>query len=165
MIKKIAGLIIILLAVVIQVSILPFFISTDFKPDLLLIIAVYIALRSSFDIGAPLTWLIGLLKDLFSGLYLGLNAFTFLLLFFVIKSSSDRLYAESGELFIVAVSLATIGNISLSMLLSVMFTSSPGVAYSMLSSIIPHLLINAFTASLITLFPFFSSPIQETETP
>jgi len=165
MIKNVLGILIIALALVFETSFFPTFISPEFKPDLLLVITVYIALRGTFEGGAPLSWGIGLLKDLFSGLYLGLNAFTFLLLFMVIKSSSDRLYAESGELFVVAVSLATLGNVTVSALLSVMFTSSPGVAYSMLYSLIPHILANAFSASIITLFPLFSSPLPEADTP
>lgn len=165
MIKNIFGLLIILLALVLETSFFPVFLAPRFKPDLLLIITVYIALRGVFETGAPLSWGIGLLKDLFSGLYFGLNAFTFLMVFLVIKSSSDRLYAESGELFVVAVSLATIANTTVSMLLSIMFTPAPGVAYSMLWSIIPHLLINAFCASVLTFFPLFSSPVSEADTP
>jgi rod shape-determining protein MreD len=161
MIRKILFLLLIVLVVVLQNSILPVFISSHFKPDLLLIVTVFVALRDSFEKGAPLAWSLGLIKDVFSGLYLGLNAFIFLMLFLVIKSSSDRLYAESGELFIVTVTLASLASVVSAMLLSLMFTAAPGVAYSMLFSLIPHTAMNAFCASLVTLFPLFSSPVQE----
>jgi len=36
-----------------------------------------------------------------------------------------------------------------------MFTASPGIAYSMVSDIVPRLLVNSFVASLVTLFPGF----------
>ena len=67
---------IVLASIVLQVSLLPVFIIPPFKPDLLLVIMVFIALRSSFKVGAPVAWLLGLLDDVVSGLYLGLNAAT-----------------------------------------------------------------------------------------
>jgi rod shape-determining protein MreD len=119
---------------------------------------VYLALRGPVETGAPLSWFLGLLKDVFSGLYLGLNAFTFLAIFVVIKNVSDRLYAESGELFVVTVSAASLACVVIDLLLLVMFTSTPAISYSMTSGLIPHVLINAFAASLVTLLPIFSYP-------
>lgn len=147
-------------ALVIQASLLPTFIRPPFKPDLLLIIMVFIALRSSFEVGAPLAWIFGMLDDVCSGLYLGLNATAFLISFFVIRSVSDRLYADSAILFILTVIGVTIAGFTLNLLLLVMFTSSPGIVYSMLSDIFPRILVNAFVASLVTLFPGFDSDVE-----
>src|SRR5689334_983496 len=135
-------------AVVLQSSVLPIFIAAPFKPDLLLIIMVYMALRGSVGTGTPLAWFLGLLKDVFSGLYLGLNAFTFLLIFLLIKSIAGRLYAESGFLFVVTIVLATLVSVTSNLMLLLMLTQSAGIAYSMTAGLIPHLLINAFVASL-----------------
>lgn len=143
-------------AVVLQAAVLPVHVATPFKPDLLLIIMVYLALRGSFELGTPLAWSLGLLKDVFSGLYLGLNAFSFLLVFLVIKSVADRLYAESGFLFVVTVVAATLVSVTVNLLLLLMFTQTPGIAYSIFADLIPHLLVNAFTASLVALLPTFS---------
>lgn len=145
-----------------QTSVLPLMLSPVFKPDLLLIVVVFLGLRGTLEGGSFATLLLGLIKDLFSGLYLGLNAFIFIIIFLVIKSTSDRLYAESAELFVVAVALASISTVSISIILTMMFTPAPGVAYSMLTSLIPHTLINAFFASLVTLFPIFSFPARTT---
>jgi len=142
-------------AVVFQASVLPIHIDTPFKPDLLLIIMAYLALRGSFELGTPMAWLLGLLKDIFSGLYLGLNAFSFLLVFLVIKSVADRLYAESGFLFVVTVVVATLISATVNLLLLLMFTDTPGIAYSMFAGLIPHLLVNSFAASLVALLPAF----------
>lgn len=147
----------VVLAVVFQAAVLPIHVATPFKPDLLLIILVYLALRGSFELGIPLAWLLGLLKDVFSGLYLGLNAFSFLLVFLVIKSVADRLYAESGFLFVVTVVVATLVSVTVNLLLLLMFTQIPGIAYSMVAGLIPHLLVNSFAASLVALLPTFSS--------
>jgi rod shape-determining protein MreD len=143
-------------SVVLQTAVLPVHIATPFKPDLLLVITVYLALRGTFRTGAPLAWLMGLIKDVFSGLYLGLNAITFLVVFLVIKNVADRLYAESSFLFVVTVAVATLGSVTANLLLLFMFTQTPGIAFSMTSGIIPHILTNAFVASLVTLLPCFT---------
>ena len=148
--------VVVFFSVIIQTTILPFHIVTAFKPDLLLVVMVYLALRSSFQIGTPLAWLLGLLKDVFSGLCLGLNAFTFLIIFLFIKSIADRLYAESGFLFMVTVCLASLACVTIDFLLLIMFTNTSGILYSMVAGLIPHLLVNSFAASLVVLLPGFS---------
>jgi rod shape-determining protein MreD len=154
--------ILVLAAIVIQVSLLPVFLRPSFKPDLLLIIMVFIALRGSFESGAPMSWLLGLSNDLCSGLYLGLNATSFLISFLVIRSVSDRLYADSALLFVLTVAGVTIAGFTLNLLLLLMFTASPGIAYSMLSDLIPRLLVNSFVASIIAAFPGFDKQVEAT---
>ncbi|HXE97530.1 MAG TPA: rod shape-determining protein MreD [Dongiaceae bacterium] len=147
-------------SIVIQVSLIPVFVRPPFKPDLLLVIMVYLALRESFEVGAPLAWLLGMLDDVCSGLYLGLNAATFLISFLVIKSFSDRLYADSAILFVLTVAGVTLAGLTLNLLLMVMFTSTPGIAYSMLSDVFPRLLVNAFIASIVAAFPGFDCQLE-----
>jgi rod shape-determining protein MreD len=158
MIRNALALFILVTAVILQTSVLPVHVAGSFKPDLLLVAMVFIALRGSFGSGAFLAWFLGLIKDVFSGLYLGLNGFSFLIIFLVIKSISDLLYAESGELFVVTVSAATLGCMTVNLLLLLMLTSTSGISYSMTAGLLPHLLVNAFAASLVTLLPVFSSP-------
>jgi len=158
MIRNTTAIFALLLAVVLQTSVLPIHVATPFKPDLLLVAMVYLALRGTSASGALLAWFLGLVKDVFSGLYLGLNAFSFLIIFLVIKSISDLLYAESSELFVVTVTAASLACVTLDLLLLLMLTSTPGILYSMSAGLLPHLLVNAFAASLVTLLPVFSSP-------
>lgn len=158
MIRNVLAVVVLVVAVVLQTSIMPVHVATAFKPDLFLVAMVYLALRGPAVQGAFLAWSLGLVKDVFCGLYLGLNAFSFLIVFLVIKSISDLLYAESGELFVVTVSAATLGCVTVDLVLLLMLTSSPGITYSILAGLIPHLLVNAFVAALITLLPVFSSP-------
>ncbi|MEI7816451.1 MAG: rod shape-determining protein MreD [Desulfuromonadales bacterium] len=150
----------ILAAIVIQVSLFPVFIRPSFKPDLLLIIMVFIALRGSFVVGATLAWFLGMLVDVCSGLYLGLNAVTFLISFFIIKSVSDRLYADSAILFVLTVTGVTLAGFTINLLLIIMFTTSPGITYSMFSDLFPRLLVNAFIASIVSAFPGFDCPLE-----
>ncbi len=147
-------------AVILQAAVLPMYIDSFFKPDLLLIIMVVLALRFSYGTGAPLAWLLGLLKDIFSSLYLGLNAFSFLIVFFIIRSVADRLYAESGFLYVVTVASATLTSVAINLLLLLLFTDTPTIAYSVASGLLPHLLFNAFAASLVALLPLFA-PAKE----
>lgn len=149
----------VLASIVIQVSLFPVFVRAPFKPDLLLVIMVYIALRGSFAVGAPLAWLLGMLDDVFSGLYLGLSAATFLISFLVIKGVSDRLYADSAILYVLTVVGVTLASFTLNLLLTIMFTASPGITYSMLSDLFPRLLVNAFIASIVTAFPGFDGQV------
>ena len=150
----------VLASIIIQVSLLPVFVRPPFKPDLLLVIMVFLALREPFETGAPLAWLLGLLNDVCSGLYLGLNAATFLISFFVIKSVSDRLYADSAILFVLTVAGVTLAGFTVNLLLIVMLTDSSGIAYSMFSDIVPRLLVNAFAASLVAAFPGFDVQME-----
>ncbi|GAC1472635.1 MAG: rod shape-determining protein MreD [Desulfuromonadaceae bacterium] len=150
----------VLASIVIQVSLLPVFVRPPFKPDLLLVIMVFIALRVPFEVGAPLAWLLGMLNDVCSGLYLGLNAASFLISFLVIKSVSDRLYADSAILFVLTVAGVTLAGFTLNLLLIVLFTAAPGIAYSMLSDIFPRLLVNAFIASIVAAFPGFDAQVE-----
>lgn len=149
----------VIVSIAIQVSLLPVFVRPPFKPDLLLVIMVYLALRGSFETGAPLAWMLGMLDDVFSGLYLGLNAATFLISFLIIKNVSERLYADSAILFVLTVTAVTLAGFTLNLLLILMFTASPGIAYSMLSDIFPRLLVNAFVASIVTAFPGFDGQV------
>ena len=146
---------IIIASIVMQVSLLPVFIRPSFKPDLLLVIMVFISLRGSFESGAPLAWILGMLNDVCGGLFLGLNALTFLISFLIIKSVSDRLYAESAFLFVLTVVGVTFVNFALNLFLMALFTTSPGIVYSMFSDLFSHLLVNAFVASLVTACPGF----------
>lgn len=142
----------VLASILLETAVLPVFLNNPFKPDLLLVILVFVGLRSSYESGAPASWMLGLSKDIFSGLYLGLNAFTFLIIFLIIKGVADRLYAESSFLLFFAVVTATLACVSGNLLLLV-FTQTPGIAYTIGSNLLPHILVNAFAASLVALIP------------
>ncbi|HIJ95223.1 MAG TPA: rod shape-determining protein MreD [Desulfuromonadales bacterium] len=147
-------------AVVLQVTVLPVFLLPAFKPDLLLVLMIFMALRGPTGSGALLSWLLGALSDVFSGLYLGLNAVTYLVVFLVIKGVSDRLYAESALLFVLTTAGVTLAVFTLNMILLLMFTATPGIAYSMFTDIVPRLLVNCFVASLVTLLPGFDRNLE-----
>jgi rod shape-determining protein MreD len=102
-----------------------------------------------------------MLNDVCSGLYLGLNAATFLISFLFIKSVSGRLYADSAFLFVLTVIGVTLINFTLNLILIALFTASSGIIYSMFSDLFPRLLVNAFIASLVTAFPGFDEQVAD----
>ncbi len=70
------------------------------------------------------------------------------------------MYADSAILFVLTVTGVTLAGFTLNLLLIVMFTASPGIAYSMLSDLIPRLLVNAFIASIVAAFPGFDAQVE-----
>lgn len=151
------AVLLILFVAVLQTSILPQYLALPYKPDLFLVLMVYLAMRSPIVASLPAAYGLGLLKDSISGIYLGLNAFSFLVVYLVLKAMSDRLYVQSPVLFVLIVSCATVSVMAINLILLSVFSQGGGVFASMLFSLIPHLLMNAFTASLVAAFPGYSS--------
>lgn len=144
--------------VLLQTSVLPQYLVALYKPDLLLILMVFLALRAPVSTSLPAAYGLGLLKDCLSGLYLGLNAFSFLLVYLVLKTLSDRLYVQNALLLVLTVSLSTFATMLVNALLLSIFSEAAGIFSSLMTALIPHLLINAFVASLVAILPEFGSP-------
>lgn len=139
--------------VLLETSVLPHYLTPLFKPDLLLIMMVFLALRTPLATSLPAAYGLGLLKDCLSGLYLGLNAFSFLVVYLVLKLLSDRLYVQNALLLVITVTAATLATMILNILLLTIFSEASGMFSLFMNSLIPHLLMNAFVASLIAVFP------------
>ena len=139
--------------VLLQTSVLTQYLATPYKPDLLLILMVFLALRAPVSTSLPAAYGLGLLKDCLSGLYLGLNAFSFLIVFLVLKALSDRLYVQNALLLVLTVSLSTLATMLINTVLLTIFSEANGIVSSMMTVTLPHLLMNAFVASLVAAFP------------
>ena len=144
--------------VLLQTSVLPQYLIALYKPDLLLVLMVFLALRAPVSTSLPAAYGLGLLKDCLSGLYLGLNAFSFLLVYLVLKALSDRLYVQNALLLVLTVSLSTIATMLINALLLSIFSEAAGIYSSLMTALIPHLLVNAFAASLVAVLPEFGRP-------
>lgn len=152
------GLLVLLTVVAMQVSVLPYYLDPAFKPDLLLVLMVYLALRLPTSVSLPAAYGLGLLKDCLSSLYLGLNGFSFLVVYLAIKSVSERLYVQSNLLFVVTVVAATAGSLALHLLLLLVFSQAVPMFPSLLYQFVPHLFMNAFVASLVAIVPDRMTP-------
>jgi rod shape-determining protein MreD len=94
-----------LLAVVVQTTVLPM--TRLGRPDLLLIICVYLGLHQHSLFGAVGAFLLGYLQDAFSGGLIGLNAFGMCLVFTVVYLTSRRLWVDNAVSKVVVVFLAS----------------------------------------------------------
>ena len=139
--------------VLLQTSVLPGYLMSLYKPDLLLILMVFLALRAPIATSLPAAYGLGLLKDCLSGLYFGLNAFSFLIIYLVLKLLSYRLYVQNSFLMVLTVTASTFASMLINILLLSVFSESTGLISSLITSLIPHLLMNAFVASLVAILP------------
>jgi len=147
------GTVLVLGAILLQTSVLPNYLVSLYKPDLLLVLMVFLALRAPITTSLPAAYGLGLLKDCLSGFYFGLNAFSFLVVYLVLKMLSDRLYVQNSFLMVLTVSASTVATMLINVLLLSIFSESTGLVSSLMTALIPHLLMNAFIASLVAVFP------------
>jgi rod shape-determining protein MreD len=133
-----------------QVTLLPAYLTDPFKPNLLIIVVAYLALKGTSPAFAGLAFLLGLAQDCFSGLYLGLNGFSFLVIYLLLRRTAGRLYTDSHFLMILVVFLITIANGFLHLFLLVIFSVADGVYVPLFSALLPQGLVNALAASLLS---------------
>jgi rod shape-determining protein MreD len=150
------GVALVLGVTLLQTSVLPQYLTSPYKPDLLLVLMVFLTLRLPPATSLPAAYGLGLLKDCLSGLYLGLNAWSFLVVYLILKMLSDRLYVQNAFLLILTVSASTVATMLINALLLSIFSEASGLFSSLMTALIPHLLMNAFVASLVAVFPDLS---------
>ncbi len=134
----------------VQVTLLPARLADPFKPNLLIIGVAFLALRGTGYFGAGLAFLLGLVQDCFSGLYLGLNGFSFLVIYLLLEKTADRLYTDNHYLMILVVFLISIVNGFLHLCLLAIFSVADGVYAPLLAALLPQGLVNALAASLLS---------------
>ncbi len=154
MTARIRILLLIILSVILQVAFFPTRFPDPFKPNLMIMFIVYMGFMESVRWGGSCSFVLGLVQDSLSGIYFGLNAFSYLLIFIVLKAASHRLYTDSRPVMVLAVFLATVVNGLVILLLLAVFSIAPGLYSSILSDIVPQGLINALIAYLsFKIFP------------
>ncbi|WP_026840358.1 rod shape-determining protein MreD [Citrifermentans bremense] len=143
---KITG--IVLAACLLQMTLLPRYLLDPFQPNLLIILVVYLGLKAPHRLAGLAAFALGLLQDSFSGMYLGLHAFSYLCIYLLLSELADRLYTDNRLLFVLVVFLATVFSAALNLLMLAVFSVSQGVYASLLPALIPQALVNALIASL-----------------
>jgi len=139
--KKIAILIgLVLLLYVLQTSFLPLFAVHGVSPDLMLLLTVSFAFLRGVREGALMGFAVGLLQDLSTGTFLGVNAFTRLLIGLVCGSFSDRVFKEQFFLPIMASVAATIANYFILVLLMLLLGYRFDLVHHMGYILIPMLI-------------------------
>ena len=143
-------------ALLLQVVVLPLYIRDPFKPNLLLVLICSLALRHNPSWrGGIAAYLLGLAQDTFSGIYFGLNGFSSLCIYLILCKLADQLYTDSGQLMVVVVFFATFFTAFSHLFLLAIFYAAPGIYSSFLQGVIPQALVNSLAASLLfSILPF-----------
>lgn len=87
-----------LAALLLQTVFLPPFFPAGMKPDLVLLLVIWLGLRESPWRGGALVYLLGCIYDLHAGTYAGLHGFVFLPIFLLVCGMATRLNTESISL-------------------------------------------------------------------
>jgi rod shape-determining protein MreD len=138
---------------ILQSTIIPAFIADPFKPNLLLVMVVYLGLRATRLGYALAAYGIGLVHDTFSGIYLGLNAFAYLATFMLLHHLAERLYADRTSVLIFCVAVATAGVAMVHVIFLSLFLTAPGIYASVFINLVPQMVVNALMASLVQFLP------------
>ena len=157
MIKYLKIIMIVYAALLVQVAVLPSYIADPFQPNLFIIVIAYLGLRVGGWQGGALAFILGLIEDCFSGIYLGLTAFSFLAIYLAMRKVSDRLYTNNLFLTVLVVFLATLANGFLHLLLLVLLSAAEGIYKSLLPGLLPQALVNALVTSILFSYPPFSA--------
>ena len=147
--KLLKYLLIIVSALILQVTLLPAYLDDPFKPNLLLIMVVYLGFQGSMQGGSITSFFLGLLQDTFSGIYLGLHGFSYLFIFILLNKVANRFYTDNSFLLILGAFLATILNGLLNLLLLMMFSAAEGFYLPLFAGLLPQGIMNALMASLL----------------
>jgi len=153
---KIAGWIV--TAIVLQMTLLPRYLLDPFQPNLIIIMVVYLGLKQPHRLAGLAAFVLGILQDSFSGMYLGLHAFSYLCIYTLLSGLAGRLYTDNRALLVLVVFLATLAGALLNLLMLAIFSVSKGVYSSLLPALIPQALVNALIASI-----FFNIPLPKEE--
>src|SRR5674476_906301 len=128
----------VLAALLLQMTLLPRYLQDPFQPNLIIILVVYLGLKLPHRFAGFAAFSLGMLLDSFSGIYLGLHAFSYLCIYTLLSEVADRLYTDNRALLVLVVFLATIVSALLNLLMLVIFSVSKGVYASLLPALIPQ---------------------------
>lgn len=156
MIKHLKFILIVAAALLLQQTLLPFWLADPFQPNLLIILVIYLGLRGSGGMDWLTALFLGLVHDSFNGIYLGMFGFTFLTIYFLLRSMTDRLYTDSIQLMTLVTFIASIGAGLLQLVLLMIFSAADGLYASLFAALIPQALVNALAASILFSCSIFS---------
>jgi len=149
MVRYLNIILLIILAVVLQSIVLPAYLAEAFRPGILLVIVVYLGFRAGMRVGIPSSFGLGLVQDTLSGIYFGLNGFSYLLVFLLFHEASERLYTGSRLLMMLGAFMATVITALVHLGLLLVFSASAGVYTSIFGALIPQALTNAVVSGLL----------------
>lgn len=137
------------LFLVLQVTLFPSLLHGHYKPELLLILVIYLSLHESFAIGSGLAYGLGLLQDVFAGNDLGLYGLAFLVTFLAGRSLATRVNTESTLLLLLMVAAGSLLQ-ALVLVFSLGILADSGAAWLQVLWRLPlQMLINLIAATAV----------------
>jgi rod shape-determining protein MreD len=133
-----------------QTSILPLLLGLTLRPDLILLLVLYIGLNEPPLAGAFYAWLLGCILDVFCGTTLGLNGMIMLLIFCGTYIGGRQLNLKNDLVLLVATILGTISNSLLLILTLLCFSEQNQSSFPILNGFPAQLFINLITALFVT---------------
>jgi rod shape-determining protein MreD len=145
-----------LLFMLLQSAVFPRLLPGNLKPDLLLVLVIYLGLKESHVRGGLISYLLGCLKDVFAGIYPGLFGFTFLLIFYAVRTVGGRFNSDNPFFLIFLTLVGTLVE-GVVILFSIGFFADHAPPLLLVGQqLLPQLLLNLLAAIvlLIFIFPF-----------
>lgn len=136
-------------AVVLQSVLMPLVLPTGAKPDLLLILVVYMGLHEGPWRGGLLVYLMGWAYDGVAGAFPGLHGFVMLAIFLAVRGTVTRVNTESSPLLLLLVAAGTILQIAMTTFALDFFSGTAGVWPQMFWQLPVQLVLNSVTAYLL----------------
>ena len=137
-----------LLGLLIQTSVFPRIFPFQFKPDLILILIVYLGISEKYGSGGLFAFSIGLLYDVFAGSSFGMHGMIFLLIFFSVRSTIDFFNAENPFLLLFLVACGSLLQAGLLVILGA-FADAGALWHIVLQHLPAQLLINIVSATVL----------------
>lgn len=137
------------LALLLQTALLPPFLPGGSKPDLLLLLAIWIGLREAPWQGGAMVYGLGWVYDACAGVYPGLHGFVLLAVFLLVCGMATRLNTESLPLLWCLVAGGTLLQGALTVFAVEFFADVEGFWLVMLRCLPAQLLVNLLAAQLL----------------
>ncbi len=148
-----------LVFMLLQTTIFPGFLPPEMRPNLLLILVIYLGLSESFLRAACLTLLLGALQDVFCGSTFGLYATVQLTVFLLVRLVSDRLNVESRPLLLGLIGVGTILQTALLGFLLTTFAEAGSVILILLAALPFQAVVNLLFGWLLLFFLLKVQPL------
>jgi rod shape-determining protein MreD len=137
-------------AVVLQTVLMPLVLWGYYKPDLLLILVIYLGLHEGPWRGGLLVYLIGWCNDGVAGVFPGLNGFVLLGIFLAVRGIVTRVNTESSPLLLLLVAGGTVMQFVMVIFALDFFSQTAQILPQMVWQLPVQLLLN-FVAALLLL--------------
>lgn len=132
-----------------QTTVLPALLPLHFKPDLLLILVVYLGLNEGYVRGGSLAYVFGCLQDVFAAGYPGLYGLALLGVFLAVRGMVARLNTESSVLLLLLVGVGTLLQSALLLFALGFFADAGALWLIILKGLLPQIMLNLLAAFLL----------------